>query len=338
MFWQHKKNLMSLNQMKSIKSALNWKIAVAIFSGLISLLLFISPLIVAAGVVAVPIVAINQLFQSIGDFVFGDNDLNNQVIQIIEKYLNQKETKEMIKKLYQPLINKQKDEIPLHWLLIPNLLAGIEDVTADHINKQISLIIASDSDLETYINKLRKTDPWKNGFKEVTTTTIVGYINMFTNYLDQEGSIDIGDLKEEELLYPLKAKAIITSEFGQRWPVTLPNGQVVDQPHEGIDLAYGGGDAKTCGVPIYASMSGEVVANERTQGQAGANWGSVRFKNLDIWYLHLRYPFPYEVGTKIKKGQFVGYVGSSGLSTACHLHFETHVNGKSVNPRNFLEF
>ena len=48
--------------------------------------------------------------------------------------------------------------------------------------------------------------------------------------------------------------------------------------------------------------------------------------------------FPYDVGTQIKKGQFVGYIGSSGLSTACHLHFETHVNDKAVNPRNFLDF
>ena len=39
------------------------------------------------------------------------------------------------------------------------------------------------------------------------------------------------------------------------------------------------------------SMPGEVVANERTMSQAGANWGAIRYKNLEVWYLHMRIRF-----------------------------------------------
>lgn len=311
-------------------------IALSVF---LCVVMLFSPLIVAAGVVAVPVVAIHELFTSIGDFLFGDHNVDNEVIKLINQYLEQDETKKNIKELYQPLIEKETDiSISLNWLVIPNLLAGIEDVEKDMIQQQIDLIKASENDLETYINKLRENEPWKAGFANVSTTTIVGYINQFNSYLGQEESIDIGDLREEEFLYPLVKRAVVTSEFGQRWPVTLPNGTVVNEPHTGTDLAYSGGDAATCGVPIYASMPGEVVATEKTQSQAGANWGAIRYKNLEIWYLHLRDPFPYEVGEKIKKGQFIGYIGSSGLSTACHLHYETHVNGTPVNARKFLEF
>lgn len=314
-----------------------YKIISIIVSAVLSLLIFITPMIAAAGVVAVPVVAINELFKNIGDFLFGNGD-DNTVVNLINQYIKSDEGKQMINSVYKPLINAETEtSISLHWLVIPNLLAGIEHIEEDYVKKQITIIKETNNNLEMYINQLRQQEPWKSGFSNVSTTTIVGYINQFSGYLGEEGSIDIGDLKEEEFLYPLKERAIVTSEFGTRTPIQTPNGVTMDM-HTGIDLAYAGGDATTCGVPIYASMGGEVVANERTMSQAGANWGAIRFKNLEIWYVHLRDPFPYEVGTKIQKGQFVGYIGSSGLSTACHLHYETRVNNQAVNPRNFLGF
>ena len=304
-----------------------------IVSGCLFICMLITPLLVAAGTVAVPVVAIHELFSFIGNI--GSNEDDNDVTDLIESYLKTDDAKKLIQEVYKPLI-KGKD-IPLHHLVIPNLLAGIEDVGSELIKQQISIIEATES-LEEYIDKLREKDPWKSAWEDISTTTIVIYIESFQAYLGEEESLDPGDIPMEKFLYPLKQRAIVTSEFGSRSPITLPNGEVTSTAHTGIDLAYPGGEAATCGVPIYAAMPGEVVANERTMSQAGANWGAIRYKNLEVWYLHMRDPFPYDVGTQIKKGQFVVYIGSSGLSTACHLHFETHVNDKAVNPRNFLDF
>ena len=42
------------------------------------------------------------------------------------------------------------------------------------------------------------------------------------------------------------------------------------------------------------------------------------------------------IGQQIKRGQLIGYVGSTGLSTAPHVHYEVHKNGKPINPINFF--
>ena len=42
-------------------------------------------------------------------------------------------------------------------------------------------------------------------------------------------------------------------------------------------------------------------------------------------------------GDKVKRGQKVGYVGSSGISTGSHLHYELHKDGKAVNPEDYIK-
>lgn len=312
-----------------------YKIIGIVFSFIATIATFLMPVIIAASVVAVPVLAIHEIFSDIGDSMVNSE---NQVIELIDLYLKQDESKEIIKNNYEPLLLNNDKNISLNWLVIPNLLAGIERVDSNLIQSQIDIISKNDLTLEEYIDLLRTLEPWKSAYGNISTSTIAMYINKYNSYLGQEGNIDVGDLAEEEFLYPLRTRAIVTSEFGQRFPVTLPNGQIVDSPHTGIDLAYNGGDKTTCGVPIYASMPGEVVATDKTINQAGAYWGGIKFKNLEIRYLHLRDPFPHKVGDTIAKGEFIGYIGNSGLSTACHLHYETYVNDKAINPRNFLDF
>ena len=51
-------------------------------------------------------------------------------------------------------------------------------------------------------------------------------------------------------------------------------------------------------------------------------------------YAHLS-RYNVRAGQKVKRGEIIGYVGSTGISTAPHLHYEVHKNGEPVNPQYF---
>lgn len=101
--------------------------------------------------------------------------------------------------------------------------------------------------------------------------------------------------------------------------------------HAGLD--YGAG----CGTPVRAAANGTVIAQTFTTGGGNKviiDHGVVNGVNLVTTYHHLE---AFEGGTgAVSRGEVVGYVGSTGYSTGCHLHFETHENGTAVNPRNWL--
>ncbi len=99
----------------------------------------------------------------------------------------------------------------------------------------------------------------------------------------------------------------------------------VTRPHLGVDLV-----ANT-GTPIKATSSGRIVFAGNKNGYGRA----VIIKNgiYDTLYAHLsRFADKVYSGGYIKKGQVIGYVGSSGLSTSPHLHYEFHVNGVPKDP------
>lgn len=111
----------------------------------------------------------------------------------------------------------------------------------------------------------------------------------------------------------------ISSKFGTRW----------GRLHAGIDIA------NSKGTPIYAAASGTVTFS----GYSG-NYGKMvkisHGNGLETRYAHMS-SIAVSKGSSVKKGQLIGYMGSTGNSTGSHLHFEVRVNGKAVNPLNYLK-
>lgn len=106
------------------------------------------------------------------------------------------------------------------------------------------------------------------------------------------------------------------------------NGGPLDNFHGGIDWGANGA------APITAPANGTVIfASElRVRGRATLidhGWGVV----TGYWH---QYKFHVTVGQKVKAGDLIGEVGSSGLSTGPHLHFEVWVGGNEVNPEQWL--
>src|SRR5689334_4614678 len=94
--------------------------------------------------------------------------------------------------------------------------------------------------------------------------------------------------------------------------------------HRGIDFGA------NRGTPVYAAADGQVSA----AGWAGGYGRQVRLAHgggLGTSYSHLS-QIVTEDGAMVRRGQLIGYSGSSGLSTGPHLHYEVYRNGVAVNP------
>jgi murein DD-endopeptidase MepM/ murein hydrolase activator NlpD len=94
-----------------------------------------------------------------------------------------------------------------------------------------------------------------------------------------------------------------------------------------------------CGQPIRAMANGKVVSAGWTSYGFGnytiISYGRVNGASVASGYAHQSKVIVH-AGQKVKQGQVVGYVGTTGLSTGCHLHLQVYRNGVRVNPMRYL--
>ena len=121
---------------------------------------------------------------------------------------------------------------------------------------------------------------------------------------------------------PLKARSRLSSPYGRRRHPIL----MYEIFHHGVDLA-----APT-NTPIMAAGDGVITQ----LGRKGGYGKYIRIRHADGFetaYGHMNgYRQDLKVGSKVKRGEVIGYVGSTGRSTGPHLHFEVLKNNKTVNP------
>ena len=99
--------------------------------------------------------------------------------------------------------------------------------------------------------------------------------------------------------------------------------------HKGVDFAA------SAGTPIYAAGEGVVQFVGWKSGYG--RFVLIKHRNgLSTAYAHAsKFANNLKVGSKVKQGDIIAYVGSTGHATGPHLHYEVHVNGKQVNPVEF---
>jgi murein DD-endopeptidase MepM/ murein hydrolase activator NlpD len=102
--------------------------------------------------------------------------------------------------------------------------------------------------------------------------------------------------------------------------------------HNGTDFSAG------CGEPLYAAASGRVITEYYSSVYGNRLYlgvGMVNGKYITVVYNHLS---GYRVGTgaTVARGEVVGYGGTTGWSTGCHLHYTVLANGQPVNPMSYM--
>ena len=167
---------------------------------------------------------------------------------------------------------------------------------------------------------------------KVRDTGKIIYASMFVN--GEEINLYNFKYKQHEDYYDIKGKSItkslmktpingarLSSSFGMRKHPILGYNKM----HRGTDFAA------PSGTPIMASGSGTVTRARWCGG--GGNCIKIKHNSsYETVYAHLKaFAKGIKEGRKVKQGQIIGYVGSTGLSTGPHLHYEVIVNGKKVN-------
>lgn len=124
--------------------------------------------------------------------------------------------------------------------------------------------------------------------------------------------------------YPVSG-AILTDRFGMRWS---PFGWG-RQAHEGLDLAH------NYWTPIVSTGKGIVIHAGWKSGGYGYTVMVDHGYGFVTMYAHMA-DTDVNVGDEVTRGQRIGWVGSSGLSTGPHLHYEVHVWGVPVDPLKYI--
>ncbi len=131
------------------------------------------------------------------------------------------------------------------------------------------------------------------------------------------------EAKTGELYWPLPGHHRITSPFGYRMHPILKYRKL----HTGVDIGAPNG------TPVVSAASGTVIAS-RFMGGYG-NCIMIDHGGKVTVYAHLS-SRAVSPGQTVSAGQTIGYVGSTGMSTGAHLHFEVRINGAVQNPLNYL--
>ena len=167
---------------------------------------------------------------------------------------------------------------------------------------------------------------------KVRDTGKIIYASMFVN--GEEINLYNFKSKKEEDYFDIKGQSItkslmktpingarLSSSFGMRKHPILGYNKM----HRGTDFAA------PSGTPIMASGSGTITRARWCGG--GGNCVKIKHNSTyETIYAHMKsFAKGIKEGKKVKQGQIIGYVGSTGLSTGPHLHYEVLVNGRKVN-------
>ena len=257
--------------------------------------------------------------------------INNTTSIEVRKLRDDFIVKENILKLY-------KKEVVVKNMITNNLYQSAIDLKIEpNIIVEFARIFGFEVDFQRDIRKGDWFEIFYEKFEDdngkIRDTGKIIYASMYVNGAE----INLYNFKfknEGEEYYDIKGKSItkslmktpingarLSSSFGMRKHPILGYNKM----HRGTDFAA------PSGTPIMASGSGTITRARWCGG--GGNCVKIKHNSTyETIYAHMKaFAKGIKEGKKVKQGQIIGFVGSTGMSTGPHLHYEVLVNGKKVN-------
>ncbi len=184
------------------------------------------------------------------------------------------------------------------------------------------------------VNRYEELEGYDNSRIVIETAVRLDRIKKKT-YVQSKSFDELKDLaseKEEMLsripaIMPISNKDLTRTASG--WGYRIHPIYKIRKFHYGMDFTA------STGTEIYATGDGKVVRIRSSKRGFGNHVIIDHGYGYETLYAHMNRFNNLYVGKTIKRGDVIGYVGSTGLSTAPHLHYEVHHNGKKVDPANY---
>lgn len=224
--------------------------------------------------------------------------------------------RDRVKKL-RDQVKAQREAAAANLVRKQQLEAAAEDQAAE----VAELVIARRGARNTAA-KLREEDKKQLASLEADRRSLEARIRALTPKQVRDAGGDGGGT----LSYP--ANGPITSQYGMRFHPVLH----VWKLHDGTDFGI------PCGTPVRAAAGGRVLQTYYNGGYGNRiilNNGRMRGQSVVTTYNHLT-RWIVRPGQHVSRGQTIGYSGTTGYSTGCHLHFMVIANGSTVNPMRWL--
>lgn len=227
--------------------------------------------------------------------------------------------------------------IPGHKLVIsePDVYLGVKVVETITYTEKIAYSTTRIADSGLYVNQTKVKTAGKYGKRSITAeVTYVDGARTGTKILSSEV---VEKPVTRELYVGTKAYPSSFSSLAGTGAFIRPiNGGYTScafggyRGHTGVDLTMSGAYGK----PVYASAGGRVISASYSGGYGKLI--QIQHSNGYItYYAHLS-SIDVSVGDTVVQGQQIGRIGSTGNSSGPHLHFELRINGRAVNPMNYI--
>ena len=216
--------------------------------------------------------------------------------------------------------------------------SNVNEVTVNSMTEEnvenTNTAVNSNNEVDTSSKQDNKESD-DNANKQENTNSVGGIGGAVTNEIIEDNDEEKSDTKKsqseldieyikENYSFILPVTGTVTSRYGAREET-----EVVSANHAGIDIG-----ANT-GTPIYAAMDGTVTVSSE-EGEYGKHIDIENGEGLTR-YAHCSKLLVKE-GQKVKQGDKIAEVGSTGNSTGPHLHFEIRRENRTVNPEKIIDF
>jgi murein DD-endopeptidase MepM/ murein hydrolase activator NlpD len=238
---------------------------------------------------------------------------------------------------------RENDQLLLQYELLNNRLDNLETVLGD-MEKRDDNIYRTIFNAEPIpksvrdagfggVNRYEMLEGYDNAEIVINSTQRLDKLTkeVYVQSKSYDEIIDMAKRREEQLaclpaIQPISNKDLTRTASG--WGYRIHPIYKIRKFHYGMDFT-----APT-GTEVYVTADGVVDVVEQSRRGYGNKIVIDHGFGYQTLYGHLN-GFNVRKGQKVKRGDLIGFVGNTGLSTASHLHYEVHLNGNKVNPVNY---